>query len=186
MQMSPEQLEFAISQYIDDVLPPLERAALERRLAEDANARETLEEYRRLQQLLRSPAPLPEVRWDRLAAHLSEVVARQPLPVRHYALRSRLVSGLAIAASLLLAVGITAIVFLTQDQPMLDPPSVAVVEVGQQQAPAGPVVQEVAIGPSQGVSEAYFHDQDGVLSRPSRVIIASAREAVPPMDNLPY
>src|SRR5438445_108337 len=48
MQMSPDQLEYAISQYLDGTLARLESAALEERLASDADARELFGEYQRL------------------------------------------------------------------------------------------------------------------------------------------
>src|SRR5258706_13819467 len=72
--MLDEQLEFSISQYLDGTLSPDEAAALEARLKDDAAARELLEEYRNLNALLKSPAGLPAIAWDELAAHLSRSV----------------------------------------------------------------------------------------------------------------
>jgi anti-sigma factor RsiW len=71
--MTLEQLEFAITQYLDGTLPPEELGALERRLADDAEARALLEEHRALTALLRTQ-PLPEMDWADVARDLSAVV----------------------------------------------------------------------------------------------------------------
>jgi len=75
--MITEDLEFQISQYTDGTLPAAERAALEARLVDDAEAREMLAEYRRLgERLSHDLPPLPEVKWDRLADQLSRAIGR--------------------------------------------------------------------------------------------------------------
>lgn len=76
--MTREQLEFAISQYLDGTLPADERAALERRLADDPAARELLEEYRHLDSVLKTSAPLPNLDWNTLAAKISETIPAVP------------------------------------------------------------------------------------------------------------
>jgi anti-sigma factor RsiW len=73
--MTPEQLEFAISQYLDGTLPAAERAALEQRLAEDAEARELLAEYRSLDRLMKDGRELPAVQWEQLTQTISAAVA---------------------------------------------------------------------------------------------------------------
>jgi anti-sigma factor RsiW len=73
--MIPDQLEFAISQYLDGTLPPEERSALERLLESDADARHILEEYRSLDVLAKNSLPLPSVNWTRLSATISDAVA---------------------------------------------------------------------------------------------------------------
>ena len=88
MTPTRDQLEYAVSQYIDGTLPPLESAALEERFAVDAEARAVLEEYRALDRALKTSLPEPAVAWDRLAAHLSDAVSRAEAPVRHYSLRT--------------------------------------------------------------------------------------------------
>src|SRR5438270_7791175 len=70
-----EEHEFQISQYVDGVLPADEVVAVEARLADDAGARDLLEEHRKVNVLLKAPDALPEIQWRRLAAHLSDVVA---------------------------------------------------------------------------------------------------------------
>src|SRR4051794_22527330 len=71
--MTLEQLEFAITQYLDGTLPAEELGALERRLAEDAAARGLLEEHRALTAFLRSE-PGPDMDWAEVACDLSAVV----------------------------------------------------------------------------------------------------------------
>src|SRR5215217_7013902 len=75
--MIDEQLEFRISQYADGTLPAAEVAALEMTLASDADARALLDEYRALDASLKRDLPLPEIKWDRLAEHLSGAVAEE-------------------------------------------------------------------------------------------------------------
>jgi negative regulator of sigma E activity len=111
--MIDEQLEFAISQYFDGVLSDAERTALERRLKEDVEAAAMLEEYRRLNAVLKSGAGLPVLRWDAFATavssaidaadarHEEEAAARFRIPrwVRTVAI------PMAMAASVLVATG---------------------------------------------------------------------------------
>lgn len=75
-----EAAEFAVAQYADGTLPADERDAVEAQLTADAGARITLAEYGQLDRMLKGAAaadPLPAVRWDALAAHLSAVVAEE-------------------------------------------------------------------------------------------------------------
>src|SRR4051812_11393277 len=71
--MSPEQLEFNLSQYLDGTLPPEHLAALEAALATDPRAGALRDEHERLTTLLRA-RPLPEMDWDELARDFSAVV----------------------------------------------------------------------------------------------------------------
>src|SRR5690349_18519970 len=108
MKKTPDQLEFAISQYLDGTLPPLEMAALEERLAVDADARGVLEEYRRTDELVRAGAgAVPEIAWDRFAAHLSSQIEHAEAPAAptlklHFGLLPRIA---AVAASVVIALG---------------------------------------------------------------------------------
>jgi anti-sigma factor RsiW len=126
-----EQLELAISQYLDGLLPQAERVALEARLASDPQARRVLEEYRALDNALKRSAPaLPEIRWDALAASIgaaidedqamSEDEDAQALPKRGIMQRSgiarrsrwRIWAPVSLAAALLLAIGLAIAVSL--------------------------------------------------------------------------
>src|SRR5207245_2964111 len=74
-----DNLEFAISQYADHALPADQVAAMEARLQHDSDARAMLDAHRRTANLLKT-APLPAIRWQRLASHLSDVVADTNAP----------------------------------------------------------------------------------------------------------
>src|SRR5260221_6069758 len=71
--MSPEQLEFVLTQYLDGTLPPEQVSALEQTLATDPNAQTLRDEHQRLTALLRSQS-LPEMDWSDLARDLAAVV----------------------------------------------------------------------------------------------------------------
>jgi hypothetical protein len=73
--MLDENLQFSISQYVDGTLSTPEAAALEQTLRDSAEARELLEAYQGLDAALKTALPLPDVRWDALATHLSRQVA---------------------------------------------------------------------------------------------------------------
>jgi hypothetical protein len=71
--MSPEQLEFILTQYLDGTLPAADAVALERVLETDPTAQALRDEHERLTALLRSQ-PLPEIDWDDLARDFCAVV----------------------------------------------------------------------------------------------------------------
>lgn len=71
--MSPEQLEFILTQYLDGTLPPEQLDALERTLETDPRAQSLRDEHERLTALLRSQQ-LPEMDWDDLARDFCAVV----------------------------------------------------------------------------------------------------------------
>ena len=71
--MTPEQLELAITHYLDGTLPADEVGAIEETLATDPRARGLLEEHEKLTAMLRSQ-PLPEMDAAELARDLSAVV----------------------------------------------------------------------------------------------------------------
>jgi hypothetical protein len=72
--MNRDQLEFAITQYLDGTLPPQQVSALEQLLKTDELARELLTEHRRLDMILKAgrqaTAP-PALDWDRIAFTIS-------------------------------------------------------------------------------------------------------------------
>lgn len=71
--MSPEQLEFILTQYLDGTLPAGEVVALEEALERDPKARALREEHEKLTALLRSQQ-LPEMDWEELSRDLAAVV----------------------------------------------------------------------------------------------------------------
>src|SRR5690242_9420042 len=134
--MNQEQLEFQISQYVDNTLSAQERAALETDLEGNEEGRKLLEEYRALNDVLRREMPVPAVNWDRFAEHLSGVVAEEEIPGR------RLVIGwgtrLALAASVLIAVGVGVAVYLKGTSGPVNPgaPSIVAKVQGPSAEPA--------------------------------------------------
>jgi anti-sigma factor RsiW len=198
--MASEQLQFQISQYADGTLPEDHRIELERLLADDTDAQALLADDRSLTDLLRS-APLPAVRWDRLAESISAAIDQQQeqrVAQATWWVRHRLPSGLALAASVLLAIGI-AIHFLSPDRsPVaghgqvknLGSQSVAMLNVQgpQEDAPAGPEITQISIGAggSYAKDSALAPYADEIDNRPSRVVIASGTNSEPAPAAYPY
>jgi negative regulator of sigma E activity len=172
--MTDEQLQFAISQYADGSLPADEVAALEEQLAADGGARHLLEEYRRLNSLLREALPAPEMNWDQFARQISAAVSAASaasMPVQEQPASYRLPwawgwKSVAMAASVLLCAAL-AIVVLRQTPQNGPTESAAPVEIAAlpntadtprdftevqvlvAESPVGEATSEVRIGPSQ-------------------------------------
>ena len=72
--MVDEKLQFAISQYVDGSLAPAEAALMEVRFASDAESRRLLEEYQRLDVLVKGAIPVPVMDWEALARRISAAV----------------------------------------------------------------------------------------------------------------
>src|SRR5438105_4429585 len=87
MKLLHDEIEFLISQYLDGTANELDRARLEEMLATDADAREMLAEYRRLDSVVKSALPIPEIAWDQFASSIASETAKLDLPVRHYRLK---------------------------------------------------------------------------------------------------
>jgi len=192
--MSPDELEFALSQYHDGTLPPLERAALDEVLASDAGARAMLAEYARLDSLLKRTPAAPELAWEKLSAHISSVVADAEAPaVRSFKIGtwSRAIgAGIALAA----AIAIVASVALRNDstnrpangrgsiQVSIAPAGAISPQVGVTGDPVAvgpvnrPAVAEVGVGPSPQMATAGWQYDNAFLERPSRVVIAVSPE----------
>jgi anti-sigma factor RsiW len=179
--MNRDELEFSISQYLDGTLVAAERDALDERFATDADARAILAEYEALQAALAS-APLPDVKWDRLAAEISASVAREEAPAQSHKIGRWLrPANLAIAASLLIAGGIGFSIFRSDDvKDPVKPIAIFVVD-GAAPAPVEPTINpiQVVIGPSPAVQDEpiVLRYADGVVQRPSNALIVSAAPA---------
>lgn len=200
--MTTDELEFSISQYLDGTLPATERDALETRLGSDAGARALYAEYESLQGVLKA-APLPTVRWDAFAEHISAAVAREEMPAQSYKLTSWFrTARVAIAASVLVATGIgftllnrggqsgvgddKTVVQLPPVAPDAPRQTIVIVRVDRPAAAAGDtthVVVEVntqpvriAVGPTPATDSqpAGRLYADGVVTRRSRAVIVSA------------
>ena len=199
--MISEQLEFQISQYADGTLPADEVAALEAALAADADARALLEEYRSLDGSLKRELPLPAVKWDRLAAHISSAVAkaadeeeRSAVPIPLFA---RLRPLLSIAASLLVGFGVATLVYRNgpsgkgehHNTPATPAVSVAAVNSIQISGPSrerGAQPTVVAIDVDASPVAKRVAAANAVVYRPPRVVIASSQTPGQDTQRLPY
>jgi anti-sigma factor RsiW len=157
--MNLEQIEFALSQYLDGTLDDASRAAVEQRLRADPQAQQLLEEYRKLDRALKNvpAAPPMAVRWDRLAERISESVADRAYANRlSIAWRSWPVR-LAAAAAVLLAFGLIRFWLPgTAGQPAAAPAVVSV--IGPQAPPAGAerIIIDVSVGQPQPAGAGQF------------------------------
>jgi anti-sigma factor RsiW len=193
--MTRDELEFQISQYLDGTLVEDDQSALEARLADDADARALLDEYRRLDLVLKA-APVPAVDWDALSTQICGAVAEQAEePAQTYRIGAfRTMAGLALAACLLIGLGFG--IRLMQPprtnqtggggvalNPAKPPVEIVVVDASPAQAApaasAEPIVG-IAVGPATSLQDrpgfAGFHDE--LISRPSQVFIARGGEPV--------
>jgi len=182
-----QQLEFQISQYANNTLSAGERTALEAELERSAEARALLTEYRKLDEVLRREILVPEVNWDRLAEQISGAVGEEEIPGR------RLVIGwggrLALAASVLIAVGVGLAVYMKGTTPgaPVGPAGVAKVEGPSAEAATQPALVKIDVGPGDEFAEAQYQLSEGIVQRPSSVrVIASNEEAGQDTHRSPY
>ena len=199
--MISEQLEFQISQYADGTLPAEEVAALEAILASDAEARALLHEYRSLNASLKRELPLPNVRWDRLAEHLSKAVAAEaeadeaaPVPIPLFA---RLRPLLSIAASLLIGFGLATLIYRggnsgTNPELHPTPAPTGTVAVADSVEVVGPTAEAttqpavVAINVDAAPLAKQVAAAEAVVYRPPRVVIASGQTRLQDTQRLPF
>lgn len=200
--MCEEELQYAISQYVDGVLPADQAAALEERFATDAIARQLLAEYRRMDALMDVALPMPEVDWDRMAGKISAAVdqsgfAPGMLPVAEEVPVYRmswvgLWKPVALAASLLVCATVAVVLVRQPAQSPVSTPAVAVnptpaspvrvaeaatpeeIRVLVAEKPLGDALAEVQIGPSMVAKsqDVAEYYPDLAGSRPASVSIA--------------
>ena len=203
--MTEEELQFAISQYLDGMLPSDEAVLLEKRLAEDPAARRVLEEYRRLDTLMDAALPTPQVDWDQMAnrisravdaADISPAVLPQEQPQIAHTRHLWNWQPMLLAASLLICA--TVAVVLTGRHTQTAAPSMAQrpepkptvvalaqppvdsVEVLMPDKATGTPLMNVQVGPSviaQATDIAVYYPE-GVPSRPASVAIAGIPSAL--------
>jgi anti-sigma factor RsiW len=179
--MNREELEFRISQYVDGTLSREERASVETILAGDVEARQMLAEFRRIDQHLAREMPLPNVKWEQLASHISaavDEVTEAPAVIGRITPETATAtsawtwrSRLAIAASIVIVLG-SALMFYDHGlnqrgshgsgavvlpnnpgQPGETVASASSLVVGPQVEPAtGPAVQQITVGPSPALA----------------------------------
>jgi anti-sigma-K factor RskA len=182
--MTRDELEFSISQYLDGTLAAAERDALETRLASDAEARAVFAEYQSLQSAL-AAAPLPDVDWDRLRQEISAAVAREEMPAQSYKISQWLRPvRLALAASVLVvaaAIGFSLLRNRAGQTPIAEKP-ISIVKVDASASESGAASTEplrIAVGPAAGERDEpiVLRYADSVVQRPSKALIVSAAPA---------
>lgn len=200
--MIREQLEFQISQYADGTLPAAEVAALEGALASDAEARALLEEFRKLDALVKtSEMPLPAVDWDRFADHLSRAVADEDRATTSIPIRPRgawWVKRVAIAAVVVLAAGVAILWPRHGGQSEIakvsipatpTEPAVAIIQVGGPEVASAAPHVEVSLGepPASVQQQSNYRIAEDIIYRPPHVVIASGlADAQDSPSRLPY
>lgn len=196
MKETDEQIEFAISQYLDGTLAAEERAQVESLLADDARLRSLLEEHRTLTEFLRS-VPMPEIRWDGLAQSIDSAID-QELESRtrraSWWIQFRVPAGLAAAASVILVVGIwTHHLLGPKPTPRANPGAsinltALIVQGPQEDKAEGRQVADVSIGPGGSYAKesqlAPYMDQIDI--RPARVLMASGITPEQPTGASPF
>jgi anti-sigma factor RsiW len=197
--MLDEQLEFQITQYVDGTLPAGERALLERELEQNEAARGVLAEYRKLAGALGALPAVPSVDWGQLEQRISLAVAEQAAQApargveegeqadRPYRLPWVRAGGwLAMAACVLIAVGVAFHLLSVPTPKQMGAPAGALVQVtGPQAEPSGgPVVAQISIGPAAALADRSDLPMygDNILNSPSQLIIASGPETVQDID----
>jgi hypothetical protein len=190
MKQTRDELEYTISQYLDGTLLPLERSALEERLAVDAEARELLEEYRQLNASLKA-MPLPNIAWDKLQGSIVKTLQTHETPIKHYSIGAISWSGrLAIAAVLLFGISV-GVFIVNRNMPAANPaapsPSAVVAISGPApEQPKGNVVADISIGPSPTLAAGNWRTSDEIVSRPTVVLIDQARFGGQDTEQNPY
>src|SRR5258705_9925574 len=72
--MMQEQVEFLISQYIDGTISGEDELVLSGLLETSEEARKALEEYRKLDEVMKNSMPIPEMRWEKVGEVISSAV----------------------------------------------------------------------------------------------------------------
>jgi anti-sigma factor RsiW len=184
-----QDLEFTISQYIDNSLPAVERAELETRLSADPATQVMLEEYRRLDRMMKSAMPIPAFPFDRLAHSISTAIdeLQEERASRVYRIGAWIRGSampLALAASLMIVAGVGIELLNSHHAPTgwvrngktgAAPSMVVAINTVET---TGPAVENVSIGPS--TSSSASADQPVVVSfapsqapSPSHVMVVS-------------
>lgn len=169
-----DELEFAISRYADGGLTPVERAALEERLATDAEARAMLHEHRRVSDLLRLASP-PEVDAEALRARIGAALdaARPPsLPMPWVAWGRRL----AVAAAIVL---VASVGLRTLLRPAPTPEGVLSVFGPSAEPAAGAPVVRVAVAAPRADGLDVWPASETLVRRPTRVVIGTVAAGSP-------
>lgn len=192
--MIDETLQFEISQYLDGDLPEPRRVAIERILAEDPEVCRHLDELRRLDSLVAGALPVPEIDFETISRSVSEQIDRRSVPQRVVPKPAAIfgtlslgrIVGLALAASMLLAVSLWAV--LDRGETSLPAVGRHLAGAGQSDSggslaisvltgerPSGEPQAQITIGPSAFAQSlpirSWYSDYDP--DRPASVTIAA-------------
>jgi anti-sigma factor RsiW len=184
--MTPERIEFLISQHVDGTISADDSAELDTYLAADPDARLLVHEYQKLDTLLRTAAPaVPMVDYDRLGSRINERIDD------HNAAPSfRLPFGwgsigtaIAVAACAMIAVGIwlrptgqsapSNPTLATNDHNRAAVVQVAVLQPEDARLEIGPALQRIAVGPPADRSNSSVISE-AMVTRPNTLFIAKA------------
>ncbi len=177
-----DQLEYAISQYLDGTLNEFDRRVLEERLATDAEARLLASEYAHVDAMLKNTPVTPEVDFGALASRISAAVAEEDShvaqPIRMYGSFTRYA---AIAAGIVLAIGVGLHMIPSNDP--VGPGTVATgtidVKVEFAQRPASAPVINIAVGPTDQLKQAGYASglvDDAIITRTPRLVISAGNQ----------
>ncbi|MBC7784665.1 MAG: hypothetical protein H7144_12575 [Burkholderiales bacterium] len=189
-----DQLEYAISQYLDGTLSVMDRRVLEERLAADAEARLMLEDYRRLDErvIAGSRLNLP-INYDRFAAHVSAQIDNEPAHVAGPLAMPGMAMGVwvrrfAIAAGVVMAVGI-GMHFIPQG-PTASHPAGSMVVIGPAvETNSGGGTISISYGPTDALRErgvAMSLVDDAIASHSPRVVISASDQPASGADDRLY
>lgn len=180
-----DNLEYAISQYLDGTLSAFDRQVLEDRLASDAEARLLASEYAQMDRVLKASRILPEIDFDQFAQSIKAQIAKEddhaPAPLR---LPGVFVRYTAIAAGIVLAIGVG--LHFIPGTSHTDPPTIAggsiQVKVNLVQAPTSTPSINIAIGPTEQLKSAGYArgiGDDQIITRVPRLIITAIDQPQP-------
>lgn len=189
--MTGDELEFALSQYHDGTLGPVERAAVDEVLASDAAARAMLAGIGRLDALIKRAPAAPQIAWDKFQARIASAIDQAEAPtVQSFKLGSwsRVVGG-AVALAAAIAMVVSVAIRMQSAKPQSGGSRMVDVAVGPAGGASNGAVPrvgvgttsvakaDVAIGPSpQMASSGGWQYETSFLERPSRVVIAVSPE----------
>lgn len=183
--MASEELEFLITQYLDGTLSADQKAAVELQLESDEDGKRLVEEHRKLTAALVQARCLPAINWERLGEHLSAVVAEEEQ--RRGVLRIVWLSyaaKLAMAACVLLAVGMGLYVLLRSQGTGLTSSAVVQIMGPQAQGATGKALVEVSIGPAGDLQQGRY--AENIVAPGSVSLIYSDLESGDDVDQHPY
>ncbi|MCC6240530.1 MAG: hypothetical protein IT448_09560 [Phycisphaerales bacterium] len=166
--MISKDLEFRISQYIDDDLPSSQQAELRQWLETDSAAAVALEQYQKLNRLLKNVGPVPEVDYSALSARISDAVSAcdaQPQILYSFKWVKQAVS-VAVAACVVIAAGVWMSSSMSRSSRTL-----VQVELPRAETTAAPAVAQIHIGPSANSSS--FNTNEAMVVKSTKLVIAS-------------